>query len=94
MILIIPSANPACRALASLRSRALSSQGRVAHLDESDFGSIFLGVGDELAIVPVASRNVVALNSDSRCPSSAATSTIREDVEDRCRETQLAAFGS
>lgn len=53
----------------------MSSQGWIAHFDESDFSSVFLSVVDELAIVPITSGNIVTLNGDGRCPSS--TSTCR-----------------
>jgi hypothetical protein len=82
-------ANPACSALATLRSRALSRQRRVTHLDQGNFGSIFFRVVEELAIIPVASWNVVTLDRDCRGPSSAATYTTCQTVHPEAQERKV-----
>lgn len=80
MALVDLLADPACRALATLGSRALRSQRWVAHFDESHFCSIFFGIVDELAIIPVASWDIVTLDGDGRSPSSATTFRIRQPM--------------
>lgn len=70
--------SPATRTIARLGTGAVArlrglGDGRVTDLGKHDFSRVFLGVVDELAVIPHSGRNVDALDSDCSRPSSATT---------------------
>lgn len=52
--------------------------GLLVQQQKGDFGGIFFGVVDELAIIPVASGDILALDGDGAGPRGATSCVLRQ----------------
>jgi hypothetical protein len=69
----VVSTSPATVAVPGLGAEGRIGDAGVSNFRTSDLGGIFLGVVEELAVVPITSSDILALDRDRSRPGSAST---------------------